>query len=497
MTEKPGPLRSNEFLRNVLAGVLASLLFGCLIVVFSPFVSLLPAWAQASLSIIVVIVGITVLVPSLRRKLWRPLGGFFEWVGSLRLTHRPSVDLPKLVSLIVKSPDVLITGFVPRELMEELRKSTPDRDIPRIKLLTPKRALIYDETPQTRAQQIAWQNGVLGLSNYIGGLSVADGGPRRGRELGDFILDMEKRFTGCVVLLGKRRRSFTVTALPEHHPGFPDEVTVVTEIFGTVKKDAEAWVNAMLIDAKPVRMREVLCSQVPNLTATGTNGTHRVEPPFEATRLATYGLVSDRSGFLVPRAAVIAKYDGPSVLLGRRNKLNENGDQGKLTILTQRIQDIDLLEVAKRSAPEGSLDPSEGRQAEGQWKDAGTYSLESYRRAFRVERNQPFVLPLAVYRAAAVREAMLSLGIPDADDRLQYESFAVLDDPKEKCQKGFAIFTIELKCDLVVDEVERALDLNRRQLVKADKETVAAEIATDTANDLLRHRWALISELAF
>ncbi|MEU1688520.1 hypothetical protein [Micromonospora sp. NPDC005707] len=384
-----------------------------------------------------------------------------------------------LAGLIIDATRIWVVGVMPQPLVEALQREVEamaEPRLPDIEYYTPRSELALNLGRELHCYVNRWQAGYMGLRNLV---NAAHGQRARGelarvehRHFGTGISALSFNCLLHVVVNDGPARSIMLSELLEDGD-HPDHIAQVLPSSDAGLND---YLERLRRDGKPIRLREVRCRGMENPTS------GEVEPDrLRIGELVPLGGVSRNPNLLRPISIVVVRCHSPAgleVLLKRRTPLTDTDDFGKLSLLSARVQEVDVA-----SALGATVSPSEESDIaalEDLWLAAGS--------------PHPFVLPAEAFRLAARREVSLTLGLHVELDRFERKGFHLVQHESESVQLAFMVFTLDLVRSGQLDELRVALSRGPN-LVRV----LAPDLYNDEGqlNRLLRQRRKWLTKACF
>jgi hypothetical protein len=374
-----------------------------------------------------------------------------------------------LATAILRAKRVRLVGIVPDLLIDALRReleAEPTSRLPPLDYVTSRPELALNSGRDFASYANRWHVGFIGLRNLV--MAQASG-------QGHFGAGVSMLSSDCLVVLSDSRRD-TAYLLAEL-PGGPAGRSYVVCALGTSVKEVLPHVEDLLRDQHPICLREVRCHAVDE-DATGA----------EERRLRIGALAPLGAGLLPPfvmrpiTIVVVRCYSaaGLELVLKRRSPLTDTDDFGKLSLLSARLQEIDVATAL--AAPVSPSQESDEAALDDLWLAAGSPGS--------------FSVPIDAFTLAAQREVSLTLGLDIDPGRFRFRGFQLVHhEESSEQQLGFMVYTLDLVRTGGVDELRHAMSRNGSNLVRVLVENLyAGELPL---NRLLRQRRKWLLENCF
>jgi hypothetical protein len=354
-----------------------------------------------------------------------------------------------LALIMLASPNTRIVGVIPAPLLVSLRQavgSTEPYELPPIQYYTPRPdlALVSGSDATSFANANRWHAGYIGLRNLV--MASKPSGDGAFPDYHHFAYGILALSYNCMICTfrttGELSRAFLLSELASDALS-PDYV--LSELSSS-DPELKKYLKSVWRHEGRVQLREVTCKAI-DAVKPGDGET----PSLTIEAVAPYGSNVGMSKKLRPVAVVVVRCYSPAgleVLLKVRTPFTDADDFGKLSLLSARVQEIDVAR-AFRATISGSSE-SEATALEDLWIAAG--------------EPRPFLLPVEAFQYAAQREVALSLGLNVELDRLKPMGFQLIQHEKYENQLGFMVFALDLSRSGTRDEVRRATSLNRNNL---------------------------------
>lgn len=354
-----------------------------------------------------------------------------------------------LALMMLTSANTRIVGVIPTPLLGSLRQaigSTEPYELPPIQYYTPRPDLALVSSPDATnfASAHRWYAGYIGLRNLV--MSSKTSGDNAISDYHHFAYGILALSYNCMVCTfdtnGELSRAFLLSELASDALS-PDYV--LSELSSS-DPELKKYLKSVWRYEGRIQLREVTCKAL-DFADTDDKAT----PSLSIEAVAPYGSNVDMSKKLRPVAVVVARCYSPvglEVLLKLRTPFTDADDFGKLSLLSARVQEIDVARAFRATISDSS--ESDETALEDLWIAAG--------------EPRPFLLPIEAFQYAAQREVALSLGLNIELDRLKPKGFQLIQHEKYGNQLGFLVFVLDLSRSGTHDEVRRATSLNRNNL---------------------------------
>jgi hypothetical protein len=322
-----------------------------------------------------------------------------------------------------------------------------------------------------------WVAGITGIRNWL----IPRREDRATRQ--PVIYEFNEPYFGCVVhtVRDGRHTGTVFSQLPRITTRISgDEVPDTTLLYSHMPDDQvqlfRRYLDGRARQAVPLVSRDLICRRVestPGSVRTGTEFTPYISHliPYERA------LPADSVTPVAVVAVCAPTAQGDAVLLKQRARWNARDDFDSLSLVSERIREVDIVPGLRRP-----LDRDDSRAVEDLWLQAG--------------KPEDFVIGDGAFLRAAQRELYMSCGLDVETSRLSFRGSCLLNREGESTYLGFYVYRIDLARSAEFDELAHAEAWNpdlRRILLK----DLYRAGYRDRLNRLLSRREAWLQQAVF
>ncbi len=382
---------------------------------------------------------------------------------------------------IVQAASVQAVGVMPEVLIEAIRReieADTRTSLPEFEYFTPLPEMTLNIGKHHHRHASRWQAGYLGLRNLV--MAAREHGPiedpsdRGYRHFGNGVPALSFNCLICVKTTTGQEDAFLLTELLE------DAASPRFFLYSLASADPQlaSYVADIRRNSTPIRLREVRCHEGDS-AAPSDELIHKLK----IGELVPLGGTVRAPNVMRPIAIIVVRAHGPSgleIILKRRTPLTDTDDFGKLSLLSARVQEVDLA-----GALHTSMSPS---------SENDDVALDDLWLA--ASSPTPFYLPLDAFKIAAQRELFITLGLHFDISRFINKGLQLVSHESSSVQQmAFVVFTLDLLRAGDVDELRAITKRNPVNLVRIPVGDVYSD--EGRLNRLLRQRKRWLIDTCF